>query len=444
MSRPAGEPAALSAAARGMAAAAEALRGTRAGLRGTTSFVVVAGAWRGPASQAFLLDGAGSQAGLDRAADAIGQTAGALAELSARLAQAQATWDRAQRLAATVGFHLDPHGTGPARPSTVEPDPRPAPAVGGGAGPPGRLLAPTGAVDLAVAAVTTQAQRLAEAAAHEAAAARRTAAARLDQATATARSIRARRDHVGHGPGPARGGHVRGPDGAAGGHPGAHDDRGPHHGGPDRRGHDRGAGDGDGEHPRDGEAHPPGDSDGHHPGHGDEHGGPVRRAVGLALEAGAELVIATHHLAAAAGARVEAAARLATTADDPAVRAAARRVVETSGRPLLDGRALGALPLVAPVLDFAAAVSHGESLPRAAAGAIGGAVGADVGGRVGLAVCGGQAAATQGAGAVVCPALTAVGGAVGAHAGKEAALRLYDAVAPEAAPEPAPPTRGSR
>jgi hypothetical protein len=431
MSRPAGEPAALSAAARGMAAAAEALRGTRAGLRGTTSFVVVAGAWRGPASQAFLLDGAGSQAGLDRAADAIGQTAGALAELSARLAQAQATWDRAQRLAATVGFHLDPHGTGPARPSTVEPDLRPAPAVGGGAGPPGRLLAPTGAVDLAVAAVTTQAQRLAEAAAHEAAAARRTAAARLDQATATARSIRARRDHVGHGPGPARG-----PAGAAGDHHRAHDDRGPDHGGPDRRGHDGGAGDGD--------AHRPGGGDGHHPGPGDEHGGPVRRAVGLALEAGAELVIATHHLAAAAGARVEAAARLATTADDPAVRAAARRVVETSGRPLLDGRALGALPLVAPVLDFAAAVSHGESLPRAAAGAIGGAVGADVGGRVGLAVCGGQAAATQGAGAVVCPALTAVGGAVGAHAGKEAALRLYDAVAPEAAPEPAPPTRGSR
>jgi hypothetical protein len=164
--------------------------------------------------------------------------------------------------------------------------------------------------------------------------------------------------------------------------------------------------------------------------------------VGWVLEAGAEAAIATHHLAAAAEAWVQAAARLATTADDPAVRAAAGRVVETAGRPLLDGRALGALPLVAPVLDFAAAASHGESLPRAAAGAVGGAIGADVGGRVGLAACGGQAAATQGAGIVVCPALTAFGGALGSRAGKEAALHLYDSIA--GPPEPPRAATGSR
>jgi hypothetical protein len=377
MSRPAGEPAVLAAAARGMGAAAEALGGTRDGLRGAAAFVVVAGAWRGPASQAFLLDGAGSRAGLERAADALGQAAGALAELAARLANAQATWDRAQRLAATVGFQLDPHADGPAQPTG---------GAAVGTFPPGRRVAPTGAVDLAVVAVTAQAGRLAEAAAHEADAARRVAAARLDQAAATARSIRA-------------GSPDGGPDRADHGH--------------DRRGHDPGAG----------------GHRGHDPGAGDRHGGPLRRAVAWVLEAGAEAATTTHHLVAAAEARVHAAARLATTADDPAVRAAAGRVVETAGRPLLDGRALGALPLVAPVLDFAAAASHGESLPRAAAGAIGGAIGADVGGRVGLAACGGQAAATQGAGIVVCPALTAVGGALGSRAGKGAALHLYDSIA---------------
>jgi hypothetical protein len=365
MSRPSGEPAALSALARGLAAAAQALGGIRAGLHGTTSFVVVAGAWRGPASQAFLLDGARHQTGLDRAADALAQAAGALAELAARLADAQATWDRAQRLAATVGVNLDPH------------DPGPPPTESSRTFPPGPLLAPTGAVDLAVAAVTAQAARLADAANQEAAAARRAAAARLDQLAPVGRHRGAPRHH------------------------GARD-------------HD-----------------PEG-----------RHGGGIRKAVGEALEAGAEVAVTTHHLLAAVEARVEAAGRLAETADDPAVRAAASRVAETAGRPLLDGRVLGALPLVAPVLDFAAAVHHGESLPRAAAGAIGAAVGADVGGRVGLALCGGQAAATQGAGLVVCPALTAVGGAVGSSAGRSAALHLYDAAAGRLGPPPA--GRGAR
>jgi len=85
MSRPAGEPGALAAGSRAMAGAAAALRDLGRGLRGATSFVVDAGAWRGPASEAFLVDGAGLQTGLGRAADALGQAAGALAELAARL-----------------------------------------------------------------------------------------------------------------------------------------------------------------------------------------------------------------------------------------------------------------------------------------------------------------------------------------------------------------------
>jgi hypothetical protein len=100
--------------------------------------------------------------------------------------------------------------------------------------------------------------------------------------------------------------------------------------------------------------------------------------VSRVLEIGAEVAAATHHRAAAAAARVRAAGRLAATADDPAVRAAAARVAQEAGRPLIDGRALGALPLVAPVLTFTASVSSGEPPPRALAGAVGSAVGADL------------------------------------------------------------------
>ena len=71
---------------------------------------------------------------------------------------------------------------------------------------------------------------------------------------------------------------------------------------------------------------------------------------GRALEAGAEVATATHHLVAGAEARIEAAGRLATTADDPAVRAAAGRVAQSAAaRPPMHGTMLGLLPLVAPV-----------------------------------------------------------------------------------------------
>jgi uncharacterized protein YukE len=378
MTRPAGDPGALAAAARRMAGAAGALREAGGRLRGATSFVVVAGAWKGPASEAFLADGAGLHAGLGRAAGALDQAAGVLSELSARLEHAQSTWDRAQRLAAGVGVDLGGPG-----------DADPASPLRSSWNPNGGVLSPADAVDPAAALVGGQALRMAEAAELEAAAARRAAAARLDQAAAHLRV-------------PSRGG------GAPGG---AVDGAGGHGAG----GHGAGG-----------------------------HGGAVERAVGRVLEAGAELATATHHLVAGAEARVRAAVRLAGTADDPSVRTAAGRVALAAGRPLVDGRILGALPLAAPLLDFTASVSHGEPLPRAFAGALGGAVGADLGSRAGLAACGGEAAATQGAGLVICPTLTVVGGALGAQAGKTAALHVYDKIAgpPEDQPEEARP--GSR
>ena len=221
---------------------------------------------------------------------------------------------------------------------------------------------------------------MAEAAEQQAAAARRVAAARFDQATMRLRA-----------PSPA-------------GQP-------PHRAGPNEAGH------GGGE-----------DRD--------------RGVVGRVLELGAEVATATHHLVTAAEARVRAAAGLAGTGDDPAVRMAAARVAEAAGRPLIDGRVLGMLPVAAPVLDFTASVSHGEPVPRALAGALGGAIGADLGSRAGLAACGGEAAATQGAGLFVCPALAVVGGALGAQAGKAAALHVYDKIA--GPPEAASATPGSR
>jgi hypothetical protein len=233
------------------------------------------------------------------------------------------------------------------------------------------VRSPANAVDPAAMLVGGQARRMAEAAEHEAAAARRVAAARFDQATMASPVP----PHGDHPPGGSRSGEA---------------------------GQEHGEG---------------------------RHGGVVERVVGRVLEAGAEVAIATHHLVTAAEARVQAAVRLAGTADNPAVRTAAGQVAQAAGRPLIDGRVLGALPLAAPIMDFTASVSHGEPLPRAFAGALGGAVGADLGSRAGLAACGGEAAATQGAGLFVCPALTVVGGALGAQAGKTAALHVYDKIA---------------
>ena len=367
-----------------MGAAAGALREVHGRVRGATSFVVVAGAWKGPASEAFLVDGAGLQTGVVRAAGALDEAAEALSELAARLEHAQSTWDRAQRLAASVGVALD-GAAGSSLRSTWNPR--------------GGVVSPADAVDPAAMLVGGQAARMAEAAEQEAAAARRVAAARFDQATMRLRA-------------PSHGDHP--PGGASGG----------------SRSNDPGHGAGD-------NGQSAGDNG---------HGGVVERMVGRVLEAGSEVALATHHLATAAETRVRAAVRLAATADDPAVRTAAGRVAQSAGRPLIDGRVMGALPLAAPIMDFTASVSHGESLPRAFAGALGGAIGADLGSRAGLAACGGEAAATQGAGLFVCPALTVVGGALGAQAGKTAALHVYDKIAgpPEAPPGTTDPSHEHR
>ena len=369
-----------------MSGAAGALRDLARRQAGTTSAVAAAGVWKGPASEAFAADSAGSRAGLERAAASLDQAAAALAELAARLEHAQATWDRAQRLAAVVGVELNPAGGPPAPITGRHPGSGSGSAPGSVAGTSPRagwssgshVASPVTAVDPAASLVAGQAFRIAEAAEEEAAAARRVAAARLDQAAAAI-------GPAAGGPGPAS-----------------------------RPGHGAGSA------------------------HGERHAGPVERVVNRALEVGAEVATGTHHLVSAAEARLAAAGRLAAVADNPAVRAAAGKVAETAGRPMLDGRIVAALPLAAPVLDFTAAVRDGEPLPRALTGALGSAVGADLGGRLGLAACGGEAAATSGAGLIVCPTFTAVGGVLGAQAGRAAFLHVYDELTESPDPDPAP------
>jgi hypothetical protein len=393
MSRPAGDPAALGAGARALAAAAEALRGVRGRVGGAGSFVVVAGAWRGPASEAFQADDQAMRLGLERAAAALGEAAGAVAELAARLGHAQATWDEARRLAASAGLTLD--GDGAVRPSPS------SPTAGLAAG-----LAASGAAGLAAGLAASPAAglavRMAAAAVDQAAAARRTAAARLDQVPTP-------------GPPATRGaGHGAGTGGSAGPH--------------------GGAGTGGGK-----------DAGGDAKGGAKEDGGEGpwwRRRAAEALEAGREVATGVHHLVAGAGARLDAAGRIATGSADPAARMAASRVLEAAERLPLAGGAGLTLPLAGSALDLAAGLAEGDPLPRAIARTVGGAVGADLGARVGMAACGGEAAVTQGAGLAVCPVLTVATGAVGAEVGRRAAVQLYDEAFGPPEPEPVNATPG--
>jgi hypothetical protein len=155
--RPAGDPAVLGVGARVVAAAADAVETAGAAARGAVSGVVRAGAWRGPASEAFGVDGGHRDRDLAAAADALRGLAGDLAELAGRLGQAQATWERAAREAEGAGLALLPDGTI------------------AGAGP---------AMDMAQVATAAQVIRLTAAAADQAEAARR--AVHLDGAAGPA------------------------------------------------------------------------------------------------------------------------------------------------------------------------------------------------------------------------------------------------------------------
>jgi hypothetical protein len=138
-------------------------------------------------------------------------------------------------------------------------------------------------------------------------------------------------------------------------------------------------------------------------------------------------------VASTAGARTDALRRALETSDDPAVRTGAARALGAA-----DIGWLRVLPTVGPLLGTVQGVAGGEPLPRAAVRALAGAAAGDAGQRLGLAACGAETLAREGAGALLCPALALAGGVAGETLGERLAGAAYDRVAGRSAPAPPP------
>jgi hypothetical protein len=157
----------------------------------------------------------------------------------------------------------------------------------------------------------------------------------------------------------------------------------------------------------------------------------VADRIGVAVGAGLEAVEA----------RARELARLVSTGTEPAASLAAARALATFERPMLTDPLMAFLPVGAPVITLAASLvegrDRGEPLVRAVVRSLGASIGAEVGQRVGIAVCGTAAAATEGVGTVLCPAIAVAATSVGASLGGTEAVRIYDALAPEPRPDTA-------
>ncbi len=186
--RPPGDPMLLAGATRGMAAAADELE--RLGRQATVSArgLVSGGGWDGAASHTYLAREAVLEARVRVAESALRVTGEGLAGLSAGLADAQATWDRARALAASSGLALD------------------------AAVPSGPLALPLPSTDPRVI-VAARVSELLHQADVQASAADRTAAARLAEAARTAALASSNGNAAGGGPVPR--GEADGEDGGA-------------------------------------------------------------------------------------------------------------------------------------------------------------------------------------------------------------------------------------
>jgi hypothetical protein len=143
---------------------------------------------------------------------------------------------------------------------------------------------------------------------------------------------------------------------------------------------------------------------------------------------------------AALEARASALMRLVQSGREPASALAAVRALAAFERSAFKDTLVAFLPLGGPVITLAANLAGAEGdepLIRALVRSLGESLGADVGQRVGMAACGVESAATEGAGAVLCPAVTIATTSVGATVGGAAAVRIYDALGPKPSPHPA-------
>jgi hypothetical protein len=200
-------------------------------------------------------------------------------------------------------------------------------------------------------------------------------------------------------------------------------------GGPGPRGGPAGAGGGEG---RGGER-----------GHGEHEG---RSLLARGLRVADRIGVAVGAGLAAVEARASALMRLVQSGREPASALAAVRALAAFERSALTDTLVAFLPLGGPVITLAANLAGGEGdepLVRALVRSLGESLGADAGQRVGMAACGVESAATEGAGSVLCPALTIATTSVGARLGGTAAVRVYDALSSRPSPDPAtvPPAR---
>jgi uncharacterized protein YukE len=389
--RPRGDPERLAAGSRLLAGAAEELGRTGGELASEDQGVAGPDAWRGAAAEAYRARSVALEDGIAGAAVALRAAAAGLAELSAAVAGAQSLWDRASSLAASSGLPLDPNAPGPP-PIVAFPalDPRTAIAARVA-----ELAAE--ATDRAALADQIAARRLGEVA---------TLAGRAGTVAGGGAATLA-------GGGAAGAARDAGP-GGTGGRPGAlgTDDRG----GGARAGHGPGGAGAEARSRRHGE--------------GESllaRGVEVLDRIGVAVGAGL----------AALEARAGALTRLVQSGEEPAAGLAAVRALAAFERSAFTDTLAAFLPLGGPAITVAANLlggEQGEPMLRALVRSLGASIGADAGQRVGMAICGIESGATEGAGAFVCPAIAIASTSAGASLGGAAAVRIYDALDP--APDP--------
>src|SRR6266704_2485651 len=150
---------------------------------------------------------------------------------------------------------------------------------------------------------------------------------------------------------------------------------------------------------------------------------------------------------AAVESRASALTRLGQSGREPAASLAAARALAAYERSAFTSTLVAFLPLGGPAITLAANLVGGEDdepLLRSLVRSLGESIGADAGQRVGMAACGVESAATEGAGALLCPAVAIVATSVGATLGGTAAVRIYDALGSKPTAHPATFPPGAR
>jgi hypothetical protein len=182
-------------------------------------------------------------------------------------------------------------------------------------------------------------------------------------------------------------------------------------------------------------------------GHHDERSEKEPSLLGRGLEVADRVGTAVGAGLAAIEERTRVLTRLVRSGSEPAASLAAVRTLASFERSAFPEMLAALLPVGGPAITLAANLiggeHRGEPVLRAVVRSLGESLGAEAGQRLGMVACGAEAAATEGAGAILCPAVAIVATSAGATLGGSAAVRVYDALGPEPAPDP-PTTANGR